>query len=58
MRTGFRSVRIVDGHLQLNWKAVNLRGSGVHEMDVRNGSALSDEGRTSCCGRRASSAAS
>ncbi|MGX6449295.1 glycoside hydrolase family 2 protein, partial [Patulibacter sp. S7RM1-6] len=45
VRTGFRSVRIVAGRLQLNWKAVNLRGTGVHEMDVQHASALTDEGQ-------------
>lgn len=44
-RTGIRSVRVVGGRLQLNFVDVNLRGSGIHEMDIPRGSALTDRGQ-------------
>lgn len=44
-RTGIRSVKVVRGRLQLNFRGVDLRGSGVHEMDLPRGSALTDEGQ-------------
>jgi hypothetical protein len=44
-RTGIRSVKVVDGRLQINFHGVNLRGSGIHEMDVRKASAMTDAGQ-------------
>lgn len=44
-RTGIRSIKVVKGRLQLNFRGVDLRGSGVHEMDIPHGSALTDEGQ-------------
>lgn len=44
-RTGIRSIEVVGGRLKLNFRGVDLRGSGVHEMDVPHGSALTDEGQ-------------
>ncbi|MEV4418731.1 glycoside hydrolase family 2 TIM barrel-domain containing protein [Patulibacter sp. NPDC049589] len=44
-RTGIRSIRVKAGKLQLNFKDVDLRGTGVHEMDIPRGSALTDEGQ-------------
>jgi hypothetical protein len=44
-RTGIRSIRVKAGRLQLNFRDVNLRGSGVHEMDIPNASALTDAGQ-------------
>jgi beta-glucuronidase len=45
VRTGIRSIKVKEGRLQLNFKDVNLRGSGVHEMDIEHGSALTNEGQ-------------
>jgi hypothetical protein len=45
VRTGIRSVRVVKGHLQLNFRDVNLRGVGLHEMDIARASALTDRGQ-------------
>ncbi len=42
-RTGIRSIRVARGKLQLNFKDVNLRGSGLHEMDEAHASALTDK---------------
>lgn len=41
-RTGIRSVRVSRGKLQLNFADVNLRGTGLHEMDEARGSAMTD----------------
>jgi hypothetical protein len=45
LRTGIRSIKVVGGRLQLNFKGVDLRGVGVHEMDIPNGSALTNAGQ-------------
>jgi hypothetical protein len=44
-RTGIRSIEVVGARLQLNFRDVNLRGTGVHEMDIPRGSALTDDGQ-------------
>jgi hypothetical protein len=44
-RTGFRSVRVKAGRLEVNFRPVNLRGVGVHEQDVEQGGALTDAGQ-------------
>lgn len=41
-KTGIRSVRVSRGKLQLNFNDVNLRGTGLHEMDEARGSAMTD----------------
>jgi hypothetical protein len=45
VRTGIRSVKVVKGHLQLNFRDVNLRGSGLHEMDIPRASAMTNRGQ-------------
>lgn len=45
LRTGIRSIKVVGARLQLNFRNVNLRGTGVHEMDIPRGSALTDRGQ-------------
>lgn len=42
-RTGIRSVRVARGKLQLNFTDVNLRGTGLHEMDEARGGAMTDK---------------
>lgn len=44
-RTGIRSIKVVAGRLQLNFVNVNLRGTGIHEMDEAHGSAMTDKGQ-------------
>ncbi len=41
-KTGIRSVRVSRGKLQLNFTDVNLRGTGLHEMDEARGSAMTN----------------
>ncbi len=41
-RTGIRSVRVSRGKLQLNFRDVNLRGTGLHEMSEARGAAMTD----------------
>jgi hypothetical protein len=42
-RTGIRTVRVVDGLLELNGRPVDLRGASIHEDVKGHGSALTDE---------------
>lgn len=44
-RTGIRSIRVSRGKLQLNFNDVNLRGTGLHEMDEARASAMTDKGQ-------------
>lgn len=41
-RTGIRTVRVVDGLLELNGRAVDLRGASIHEDVKGRGPALTD----------------
>ena len=40
LHSGIRSIEVVDGRLQLNGRAVALRGVGLHEDDLVTGSAI------------------
>ncbi|MFW6062412.1 MAG: glycoside hydrolase family 2 TIM barrel-domain containing protein, partial [Planctomycetota bacterium] len=42
-RVGFRDVRIVDGQLRVNGRAVLLKGVNRHEHDDRRGKAVTEE---------------
>lgn len=42
-KTGIRSVRVSRGKLQLNFVDVNLRGTGLHEMDESRAGAMTDK---------------
>ncbi|MGE4427098.1 MAG: glycoside hydrolase family 2 protein, partial [Solirubrobacteraceae bacterium] len=42
LRTGLRSVRVVGGRLELNFRPVNLRGVGIHEQHHTRGAAMTD----------------
>jgi beta-glucuronidase len=39
-QSGIRSITVVDGHLELNGRPLNLRGFNIHEQDLVEGSAL------------------
>jgi beta-glucuronidase len=43
VQTGLRSIKIVDGHILLNGKAVNLRGVGYHEDSPQYGFAINNQ---------------
>ena len=43
MRTGIRTVRVVDGLLELNDRPVDLRGASIHEDVKGRGPALTDD---------------
>ncbi len=43
LRTGIRTMRVVDGLLELNGRAVDLRGASIHEDVKGRGPALTDE---------------
>jgi beta-glucuronidase len=45
VRTGIRSIKVVDGHLMLNGKPLHLRGFGVHEDSLDKGFAIDDAQR-------------
>jgi beta-glucuronidase len=38
--SGIRSITVVNGHLLLNGRALNVRGFNIHEQDLQLGSAL------------------
>lgn len=40
LQSGIRSIKVVDGHLLLNGRKLNLRGVGVHEDDPVTGFAI------------------
>jgi beta-glucuronidase len=40
LRSGIRSIKVVDGHLLLNGRPVDLRGVGLHEDDPVTGFAI------------------
>jgi beta-glucuronidase len=40
LQSGIRSIKVVDGHLQLNGRPVQLRGVGLHEDDPVTGFAI------------------
>jgi beta-glucuronidase len=40
LRSGIRSIKVVNGRLRLNGRAVNLRGVGLHEDDQTAGFAI------------------
>ena len=44
-RVGFREIRVENGEIFLNGKAIFLRGISCHEESVENGKGLSDEER-------------
>src|SRR3954469_6280243 len=43
LRTGIRSLKIVDGHLLLNGEALNVRGWGYHEDSKQFGFAINNQ---------------
>jgi beta-glucuronidase len=45
LHSGIRSIKVVDGHLLLNGKALQLRGVGVHEDDPVTGFAITSARR-------------
>ena len=45
LRSGIRSVKVVNGRLTLNGRPVNLRGFGIHEDDPEKGFALDNAAR-------------
>jgi Glycosyl hydrolases family 2, TIM barrel domain/Glycosyl hydrolases family 2, sugar binding domain/Glycosyl hydrolases family 2 len=45
VKTGIRSIKVVDGHLMLNGKPLNFRGFGTHEDSLDKGFAIDDAQR-------------
>jgi len=45
VRTGIRSIKVVDGHLMLNGKPLHFRGFGTHEDSLDKGFAIDDAQR-------------
>jgi beta-glucuronidase len=45
VRTGIRSIKVVDGHLMLNGKPLHFRGFGTHEDSLEKGFAIDDAQR-------------
>jgi beta-glucuronidase len=45
VRTGIRSIKVVDGHLMLNGKPLHVRGFGTHEDSLDKGFAIDDAQR-------------
>ncbi|MEA2192232.1 MAG: beta-glucuronidase [Solirubrobacteraceae bacterium] len=45
LHSGIRSIKVVDGRLLLNGKALSLRGVGLHEDDLVTGAALTSARR-------------
>ncbi len=45
LRTGIRSIKVINGRLSLNFKPLNFRGVAVHEFDQRYGSAINNQVR-------------
>src|SRR4051794_12222768 len=43
MRTGIRSIKLVNGHVLLNGKLLNVRGVGYHEDDPKLGFAINNQ---------------
>jgi beta-glucuronidase len=43
LRTGIRSVKLVNGHVLLNGKLLNVRGVGYHEDDPKLGFAINNQ---------------
>jgi beta-glucuronidase len=42
VRTGIRSIKVINGHLMLNGKALHFRGFGLHEDSLDQGFAIDD----------------
>jgi beta-glucuronidase len=45
LHSGIRSIKIVDGHLLLNGRPLDLRGVGLHEDDLVTGAAITSARR-------------
>jgi beta-glucuronidase len=45
VRTGIRSIKVVDGHLMLNGKPLDVRGFGTHEDSLDKGFAIDNAQR-------------
>jgi len=43
LRTGIRSIKLIDGHILLNGKLLNVRGVGYHEDDPKLGFAINNQ---------------
>ncbi|MCW3041321.1 MAG: hypothetical protein JWM31_3226 [Solirubrobacterales bacterium] len=43
LRSGIRSIKVVDGHLLLNGRPLNFRGVGMHEDDPKLGFAITNQ---------------
>jgi beta-glucuronidase len=43
LRTGIRSIKLVNGHVLLNGKLLNVRGVGYHEDDPKLGFAINNQ---------------
>jgi len=43
LQSGIRSIKVVDGRLQLNGRPLNFRGVGMHEDDRRLGFAINNQ---------------
>jgi beta-glucuronidase len=42
LKSGIRSIKVVDGHLMLNGRQLNFRGVGMHEDDPKLGFAITN----------------